>query len=120
MSRRAAMIGAMAGAGVALTGAAVWEGRRLLRHRASGEYADLVNRLDDPAQAALLGNAILAQSPFALSATEEEAPDLRAQLAKTALPDALMGDVSSGLVVEAGGWIIPATLAALCVLATRG
>lgn len=111
LSRRTLAIGGLAAAGAAVVAGTVYEAPRLFKRRASGEYADLVNRLEDPAQAAVVGRAVH---------DEVSESDLKKQLATRPLP-ALMADdcVHIDRMAEAGGWVIPTTLAELCVLAAR-
>jgi hypothetical protein len=105
LSRRSVTLGGIAVAAAAVVGGAIYEVPRLFKHRASGEYADLVNRLDDPDAAATVGKSI--------------ETDLRAQLKKRTLPDILANDAAAGKLVEADGWVLPATLAAICAMAAQ-
>jgi hypothetical protein len=111
LSRRTLTIGGLAAAGAAAVAGAVYEVPKLFKRRAHGEYADLVNRLEDPAQAAVVGRAVH---------DDVSESDLKKQLAAHPLP-ALLSDDSAHIdrMAEAGGWVIPATLAELCVLAAR-
>ncbi len=118
ISRRAALIGS-ALAGVAALVGLGFEGSKLLRHHAAGEYADLVNRLDEPERAAVIGAAILAESPPSPTKLKEQAAALRGQLLKRALASVIAADVADGRLAEARGWVLPQSLALLCVLAAR-
>jgi hypothetical protein len=108
-------IGGVAAAASALVAGAVYELPKLFKRRASGEYADLVNRLDDPDQAAVLGKEMLDQGGD--GALREAAASIRARLARTSLPDLLAEDVSAHRLREAGGWVVPEALAAICAMA---
>ncbi|HWA90589.1 MAG TPA: hypothetical protein VG889_11165 [Rhizomicrobium sp.] len=114
LSRRSVTIGGIAAAGVAVVAGAAYELPKLFKHRAHGEYADLVNRLDDPDQAALLGKQVADAADGAL---REAASDIRTRLAHTSLPDLLAEDAASGRVNEIDGWVLPESLAQLCAMA---
>lgn len=112
LSRRTLTIGGIAAAGAAAVAGAAYEVPRLFKHRAKGEYAQLVNLLDDPDQAAVVGRAVHDED---LSEGE-----VRKQLAGRSLSTSMAADSASiDRMTEAGGWVIPATLAELCVLAAR-
>ena len=90
------------------------------RHRrVSGPYAVLVNQLDDPQSAKVIGTAILAKAANIGAATRQAHSFARERLAKQKLAEAISVDIDQGLVTEASGWVIPATLGALCLLAAR-
>ena len=115
LSRRTLTFGAIAAAGAAAVAGAVYEVPRLMKHRARGEHADLVNRLADPEQAAVVGRTIH------LDAGEESAAnDLKKRLSKKTLQQ-LAADDSLELhrMVEADGWVLPLAVAELCVLAAQ-
>ena len=115
LSRRTLTFGAIAAAGTAVVAGAVYEVPRLIKHRARGEHADLVNRLADPEQAAIVGRAVH------LDAGEESAAgDLKRRLSKKTLQE-LAADDSLELhrMVEADGWVLPLAVAQLCVLAAQ-
>ena len=63
ITRRSLTLGGMAAAGMAVIAGAIYEVPKLLKRRASGQYADLVNRLDNPEQAAMLGRAFREEMP---------------------------------------------------------
>ena len=115
ISRRAFTVGAAAAAGAALIAGAIYEVPKLFKHRARGEYADLVNRLADPEQAAIVGRAVH------LDASEETvAGELKKRLAKKSLAE-IAGEDSRKLerVAEAQGWVLPLAVAQLCTLAAQ-
>lgn len=97
----------------------IFELPKLIKHRARGHYADLVNRLDDPEQAAIVGRVVdKSASDTAQSFEEEAASDLKRRLAKQNLSQLMRDDSADiGSLVEADGWVIPLALAELCVLA---
>ena len=80
ISRRGFTLGAAAMAGVALIAGAVYEVPKLFKRRARGQHADLVNRLTDPEQAAIIGRAVH------LDASEDSiANELKKRFAKNTL-----------------------------------
>jgi hypothetical protein len=115
LSRRTLTFGAVAAAGVAAVAGAVYEVPRLIRHRARGEHADLVDRLGDLEQAAIVGRAIH------LDAGEESAAgDLKKRLSKRTLQQLAAEDsLELHRMVEADGWVLPLAVAELCVLAAQ-
>jgi hypothetical protein len=126
LSRRTMTLGGIAAAGVAVITGAVYEVPRLFKHRAHGEYADLVNLLDDPDQATVVGNAIFKQADPGPSVdagvilenkVRELADNLRARLKRETLAKVIDADVAGGKLIEADGWVIPETLAVLCLMA---
>ncbi len=120
ISRRTMTIGGAVAVGAAIVAGGVFEIPKLIKRRARGHYADLVNRLDDPEQAAIVGKAIETGRPDGTtSSLEDAASALRLELKGGALPELLARDVSSGELAEAGGWVLPATLATLCSMAAQ-
>jgi hypothetical protein len=115
ISRRAVTTGALAGAAAAVIAGAVYEVPRLLRHRARGEYAELVNHLDDPDRAAIVGKAM----PEHAVLTKEELSELKTALARTSVSDLAIADARDDRLKEADGWVLPATVATLCALAAQ-
>jgi hypothetical protein len=87
--------------------------------RVSGPYAALVNQLDDPQAAKVIGTAILAKTANSGAAIREAHIFATERLAKQRLASAISTDVERGFVTEANGWVIPITLGALCVLAAQ-
>lgn len=120
LSRRSMTIGAGAATAAALVAGAIFEIPRLLRRRSSGEYVDLVNRLDDPDAAAVVGRAMLPSAGGGSGATlqERSAADLRKRLPHGTLAELIAQDCADvHLLVEVGGWVVPLVLAELCILA---
>jgi hypothetical protein len=115
LTRRNILIGA---GGAAVLAAAAFEGRRLLRKRyASSPYDDLLALLDDRDADAQIGEAVLADIDDFDAKTV--AADVRARLEHGTLAQVVSGDAGEGRVVEAGGWVMPETLALLCALAAK-
>jgi hypothetical protein len=122
LSRRALTIAGIAGAAAAVVAGAIYEVPKLIKHRARGEYADLVNRLDDPEKAAMLGRVIIVNVHSDVGPTIDElaAKDLKKRMATKSLQELMSKDASQiSRVVEADGWVIPLVLAELCVLAAE-
>jgi hypothetical protein len=129
LSRRAIAVGGIAAVGVAAIAGAVCEMPRLFQPRAPGAYGDLVNRLDDPGQAAIVGRKLLDQLGVGASiepgsivdrAVQESAGEIRARLKGAPLSRLCSADAVKGLIVEADGWVMPATLGALSIMAADG
>ncbi|MBV9992913.1 MAG: hypothetical protein JOZ72_16670 [Alphaproteobacteria bacterium] len=117
LSRRTLTIGGIAAAGAAVIAGAAYEAPRLFKRRAHGEYAELVNRLDDPDQAAAIGRAVQMHNLDSPLEELSEA-DLKKRLAKRTLPELMDQDCTRiETMSEAGGWVIPYTLVELCILA---
>jgi hypothetical protein len=115
ISRRGFTLSAAAVAGVALIAGAAYEGPKLFKHRARGQHADLVNRLTDPEQAAIVGRAVH------LDASEDSiANELRKRFAKNTLAE-LAAEDSTRIerTAEADGWVLPLAVAQLCSLAAQ-
>lgn len=115
ISRRAFTFGAAAAVGAALVAGAIYEVPKLFKRRARGEYADLVNRLADPEQAAVVGRAVH------LDAGEETiANELKKRLAKKSLAEIAAEDSAKlERTAEADGWVLPLAIAQLCTLAAQ-
>ena len=114
-TRRNIVIGA---GGAALLAAAAFEGSRLLRKRyAPSPYDDLLALLDDRDADAQIGEAVLADiDDFDAKTVADE---LRQRIAKRPLAQVMSEDVGEQRVAEAGGWVMPETLALLCALAAK-
>jgi len=121
LSRRTLTIGGIAAAGAAIVAGALYEVPKLFKHRAQGEYAELINLLDDPDQGALVGrNVRAAARDVGPPLWELAGADLKKQLAKHTLSELAAEDCAQlERMAEAGGWVIPATVAELCVLAAN-
>jgi hypothetical protein len=115
ISRRGFTLGAAAAAGVALIAGAVYEVPKLFKRRARGQHADLVNRLADPEQAAIVGRAVH------LDASEDSiANELKKRFAKNSLTELAAEDSAKiERTAEADGWVLPLAVAQLCSLAAQ-
>jgi hypothetical protein len=114
LTRRNILIGSGA---VAAAGLAVG-GRYLLRKRhAPSPYDDLLALLNDRDADAQIGETVLAElgefEPLRV------ADDVRARVEGRTLAQVVAEDAAEGRILEAGGWVIPGTLALLCALAAK-
>jgi len=119
ITRRGMTIGGISAIAAAIVAGGIFEGPRLFKRRAKGQYAELVNLLNDPDQAAIVGRAIH------LGETD---PPVE-KLSQTDLKERLKGKTLSALaaedsgyferMVEAEGWVIPLALAEVCILAAE-
>jgi hypothetical protein len=107
---------AIAGMG-GLTGA-VLSGRALLRKRyAPTPYDDLLALTKDRDAAAQIGETVLAHiEPFE---PEDTAAALRSHMRGRALAEVAVEDAKAAEVVEAGGWVLPKSVAVICALAAK-
>jgi len=123
LSRRTLTIGGIAAGGAAIVAGAIYEMPRLLKRRARGEYADLVNLLGDPEKAAMVGRAIQEQSThsgaFDVLVHDDPVARLRKTLLKQTLAELTIADAKQGSVMEVDGWVIPGTELFICELAAR-
>jgi hypothetical protein len=114
LSRRGLTIGGIAGVTAAIVAGVVYEAPKLFKRRLHGEYAELVGKLSDPDKAAVVGRVMQDRGP-----SKEELSELKTALAKTSLADVATADAKDDRLVEADGWVLPATLATLCALAAQ-
>jgi len=115
LTRRIILIGA---GGVVVLAVGGYEGRRLLRKRyAPSPYDVLLALLDDRDADAQIGEAVLADiDDFDPKLAADE---LRERIGKRPLAQVMIEDIGEGRVQEAGGWVMPETLALLCALAAK-
>jgi hypothetical protein len=116
-------IGGAVAVSAAIIAGGIFEIPKLIKRRARGQYADLANRLDDTDQAAIVGKQLLETlnsgpdaGATADNAIRKAAADLRNQLKYKPLQEMYAADINAGLLLEAGGWVMPATLAVLCIM----
>ncbi len=121
LTRRAVAGGAIAVGTAAAAAVALRVAPGFFRQRAHGAYADLVNRLGDPSQAARVGSAWLdGDGQGRRIGARRAADDLRRGLAGRSLDQLLLDDtVRDGGLVEVSGWVLPLSLAKLCLLAAQ-
>ena len=118
LSRRPVIAGLAITAAAAMTGI-VMDAFSPKHPRVGGPYADLVNRLDDPQSAAVVGSAMLAKVSDRGVAIREAEAFARERFAHERLSEAIATDTTRGFLSEADGWVMPLTLGALCVLASQ-
>jgi hypothetical protein len=125
VTRRTITVGGAAAIGAAIVAGGIFELPKLFRRKARGPYAGLVNRLDDPERAAIVGRAIPpgnfeGAAPPGSESPQAVAAALRKRLAGRSL-QTVMAEDSSDLrnMVEVEGWVLPLSLLELCLLAAK-
>jgi hypothetical protein len=120
ITRRGMTLGGAVAIGAAIVAGGIFEGPHLFKRRARGRYAEIVNQLDNPESAALVGKSVEMITPDGMTMAEESARDLKARLSKQSL-SALMNDDARMLesMAEANGWVVPLAFAEICVLAAE-
>ena len=118
IARRPLLLALAALLGVGVVGGGIYESSGLWRrHRSASAYDDLLAGLTDRDAANRLGNAVLAETEtFSIRDTARE---LRTRIGHRSLSAALGEDMAQDRISEAGGWILPETLALLCALAAK-
>jgi len=118
MKTRRTLIGIAATLAAAGAASVAVEWRNLFGpHFKPTPYDDLLTRLEDRPTAARLGAVVLAAIPG--FTPDAAAKRLRALLGAHGLSAAAMADVTDGRMVEAGGWILPESVALLSALAAK-
>jgi hypothetical protein len=74
-----------------------------------------LDRLVDREAAARVGQAV--RDSVATLDDKKIARELRQRFEERALPEVLDADTAEGRIAEAGGWVMPMSLAELCALA---
>jgi hypothetical protein len=114
ISRRPLLAGIVAAAAAVAVGGTFYE-TGLFRARPKGPYGDLLSSLDDLSDAPIVGRAYLAGTrSFDANAV---AAQLRTRMSGQSLSDVLNMDATGNQIAEAGGWVLPESLALLCALA---
>jgi hypothetical protein len=119
LSRRTMALGGALAVSAAIAAAGFLDFPRLARRRAHGPYAEIVNKLSNPALAATVGRTIK-QNPSGAApvSTRAAASDLAARLANHSISELMANDASAiERIVEADRWAIPLALAEICALA---
>ena len=80
-------------------------------------YERIVAGLPAAMADAQIGETVLAN--FDNFDAKTVAAELRLRLQSKSLADVILDDVRGGRVMEAGGWVLPETLALLCALAAK-
>ncbi|MGN6515870.1 MAG: hypothetical protein ACTHLR_08515 [Rhizomicrobium sp.] len=108
-----AVIGAVVAVGAA--GGILYEAAGSFRHRPTGPYGDLLSEVGDRRSAALLGRAVLAQTPH--FDARKAAQELRRLAGGRSLADVLADQAATGAVTELAGWVLPKALLTVSALA---
>jgi hypothetical protein len=104
------------GAGIAIAGAAGYEGWRYFAKRyPPTPYDDLLSYLSDREAAKQIGRAFLATNRGFTPANAAAA--LRKRIGARAISSVLQDEITAGEIVEASHWLLPQTLVGLCALA---
>jgi hypothetical protein len=116
IARRRLLAGGLAGIGLAAVGLLAYEVPKVLEtHYPKTPYDDLIGRLPNRDDAARLGSAVIsAEKDFDPQRTARK---LRDRLKSISLAAAADADARGSRLLEAGGWVLPYTLAELCALA---
>ncbi|HEY1614129.1 MAG TPA: hypothetical protein VGF97_10605 [Rhizomicrobium sp.] len=102
-----------AGAGIAV---AAFEASRLFgSHHSASAYDDLLALLPDRDSAAIVGKAAAHLTP----SSDGDAAALRRDLKQHGLTQLAVADAVADRLAEVHGWLLPDSLASLCVLAAR-
>ena len=117
LSRRALIgIGTVAAGAAAIAVAALEIPFGIGRHYRHTAYDDLLGLLSNRETGARVGRAVLAEiNPFDENATASE---LR-RTVHGSFADAAANDAINGRLIEAGGWVLPASFALVCALAAE-
>lgn len=113
LTRRNILIGA---GGAVVVAGGVFEASRLLSDRPT-PFDDLLNRLDDREESIEIGSSVLAETEEFDAKTV--AATLRARHGQSTLAQEAIEDSAADRLLEAGGWVLPETVALLCALAAR-
>lgn len=116
-SRRAVTIGGGIAAALGLAALGVTVPPLLAKHYRQSVYDDLLAQLKDRDAAGMVGRAFLAA--HTRPDTRLLARDLRQRFERRNLDEVTDSDVAQGLLIEVQGWVLPASLVALCVLAAE-
>jgi hypothetical protein len=113
MRRRTLVAGL--GALLVVAGGAAWKLHFFRKQYPPTPYDDLLARLQDREWAAKFGEmALPALSQFTPA---RAASELRSTLKNRNLKDAALADARAGRLVEAGGWLVPRSVALMAALA---
>lgn len=112
LTRRPVVLSALALIGLGVAGGIAVEAPRLLRRRVRSPYDDITDQLEQETAAVTVGKAVLAgRSDFAAAKTANSLRARNGTLARMAHEDS-----THGRMLEAGGWVLPQSLALACAL----
>ncbi len=114
ISRRMVVAGGGIAAALGATALGLTLPRWLRRHYAPTPYDDLLDRLVDRDAAVRVGQAVR-ESIHTLD-DKKIARELRQRFEERSLPEVMDADTAEGRISEAGGWVMPESLAELCAL----
>lgn len=112
VARRPLVLSALALIGVGIAGGVAVEGPRLLKTRIHSPYDDIIGQLADEDQAAKVGRAVIAKLGTFDAAKAANALRVR----KGTLAEMARADLAAGHTLEAGGWVLPESLALACAI----
>jgi hypothetical protein len=112
VTRRPLVLSALALIGVGIAGGIAVEAPRLLKKRIHSPYDDITDQISDQGQAIKVGDAVLAKLGAFDAAKSANA--LRAR--RGSLADLANADIEAGKTLEAGGWVLPQSLALACAI----
>jgi hypothetical protein len=112
VTRRPLVLSALALIGVGIAGGIAVEAPRLLRKRIHSPYDDITDQISDQEQAVKVGDAVIAK--LGTFDAAKSANELRVR--KGSLADMAKADIADGKTLEAGGWVLPESLALACAI----
>jgi hypothetical protein len=112
VTRRPLVLSALALIGVGIAGGITVEAPRLLKKRIHSPYDDITDQIADQEQAIKVGDAVIAK--LGTFDAAKSANVLRAR--KGSLVDMARADIDAGKTQEAGGWVLPQSLALACAI----
>ena len=112
VTRRPLVLSALALVGVGIAGGIAVEVPRLLRKRIHSPYDDITDQISDQEQAVKVGDAVIAK--LGTFDAAKSANTLRAR--SGTLVDMAKADIEAGKTLEAGGWVLPQSLALACAI----
>lgn len=112
VTRRPLVLSALALIGVGIAGGIAVEAPRLLKRRIHSPYDDIIGQLADEDQASRVGKAVVAKLGTFDAAKSANALRTR----NGSLAEMAKADIDAGHTLEAGGWVLPQSLAIACAL----
>jgi hypothetical protein len=118
LSRRAVAIGGGIAVALGLGAIGITVPRLLSRHYRSSPYDDLLTQLIDRDAAVRVGNAAM-DSRAGRPVAQDLAKGLRQRFERRTLAEVTNSDLAQGKLSEVKGWVLPESLALLCILAAE-
>ncbi len=112
VTRRPIVLSALAIAGVGMAAGIAVEAPRLLRKRIHSPYDDITGQIPDQDQAAKVGRTVIAS--LGKFEAAKAANSLRTR--NGTLAELAKADLKQGKMLEAGGWVLPESLALACAI----